>query len=187
MDNKKEKNIPSQAVGYYTHRPFLQRELDKLGPDSLVIELGVGDGSSLLLHEFAKKNPNCKVMGFETNPDWHESQKQKYQLDNYIFYLLSDYSELGNILTDGTDVYDLVFVDNAPWISRIQCIGTLESQTSVFVVHDYDYFNSGCLETGFEGCFWKSGYSDNFTIDGNFDNLPPTLVMTKRDQKETDE
>ena len=176
-----DKSNAEDGNPYYTHRPFLQRELDRLRlkRDSVVIELGTGDGSSLLMHKFAKQNPTCKIIAFETNPDWLTKQRDKYQLDNYVFHLLPSYSELRSVLTERADIYDLVFVDSAPWQSRIDCIEMLKSQASVFVVHDYDYFQGQLLEVDIEGRFW-SRYSDDFTLEANFNKLPPTLVMTKK-------
>jgi hypothetical protein len=167
-------------MSYYTHRPFLQEQLDKLKPNAIVLELGTGDGSSLLMNQHCKKNKECTVLAFENNQEWHNSMKNKYSLDNYDLNYLQDWKDISKHLKH--DHYDLVFVDQAPWEARIECINLLKSKTSVFIVHDYDYYN-GIHGLGKYNCddnsWWGRTYSDEFVLTGHYESLPPTLVMEK--------
>ena len=165
---------------FYTHRPFLKEQLDKLKDNTVVLELGVGDGSSLLMKEYCESNGKHKVLAFETNRDWYNKMKGKYSVDNYIFNLLGDWGEISEYLL--YDSYDLVFVDQAPWEARIDCINLLKDKTSTFIVHDYDYYNE-LNGMGKYNCdndsWWGQTYSSEFTLTGHCKKLPPTLVMEK--------
>ena len=70
---------------YYTHREYLQQELERLKDGSVVLELGVGDGSSEVMGKFAKLHPNIKIYGLEPDVNWLYNTKMKYAqgLDNY--------------------------------------------------------------------------------------------------------
>lgn len=98
---------------YCTHQKYTKKELDNLKPNSYVLELGVGNGSSPLMYEFCKDNPNSIVQSFETDADWFDQMFDKYgNLPNYIFNLIDDWNSLLNYLEK--DYFDLVFVDQSP-------------------------------------------------------------------------
>ena len=168
-------------MSFYTHRPFLKEQLNKLKDNARVLELGVGDGSSLLMKEHCELNKSCEVLAFETDKGWHETMKQKYSCGNYNFNHLKDWNEISEYLSH--DYYDLVFVDQAPWEARIDCINLLKDKTSVFVVHDYDYYNTINRMGKYnydKDSWWGHTYSDEFILNGYHQSLPPTLVMKKK-------
>lgn len=167
-------------MSYYSHRPFLQNQLDSLKPNATILELGIGDGSSLLMNTHCKQKKECAVLAFETDKKWHDTMKEKYSLSNYSFHYLESWSHISKHLQH--DFYDLVFVDQAPWEARIECIDLLKSKTSVFIVHDYDYYNTihglGKYDCG-DDSWWGQTYSDEFLLTGHHQSLPPTLIMKK--------
>jgi hypothetical protein len=176
-----------ESYSNYTHRPFLKEQLDKLKDNAVVLELGVGDGSSSLMKEYCESSDKHKVLAFDTDRNWYNSMKKEYAVENYGFNFLNSWNDILEYLP--YDSYDLVFVDQAPWEARIDCINLLKDKTSVFVVHDYDYYNyvNGSEGVDYYGCdeksWWGQTYSNEFTLighceDASIDN-PPTLVMEK--------
>lgn len=174
---------------YCTHQKYTKEELSKLGDSAVVLELGVGNGSSPLMYEFCKNNPDCIVQSFETDSAWFEQMFDKYgDLPNYVFNLIEDWSDLENHVDK--DNYDLVFVDQSPWWARIESINLLKEKSNIIILHDYDYFNhSGhdwvknpCTDIYIndESSWLGQTYSDSFILEDNYEVLPPTLIMRKK-------
>lgn len=156
--------------GYYTHRPYLRAELAKISTDkfSYCLEIGVGDGSSLVFNEYAKNNPNVLIEAYEEDSFWRSEMEQKYATYNYTF--MNDFR-----LINLEKQYDLVFVDNAPWEARIEAIDLVKNNAKVIILHDYDYFQGGNMDvtTGF---FFEK-YGGQFKLLAHNDVLPPTLIF----------
>lgn len=157
---------------YYTHRPYLSRELSRLKDQAKILELGVGHGSSLLIHNYCKDN-NCFATSFETNKQWFDDMKEQYQLMNYKFNLIESWSNFDEIFIDS--FYDLVFVDQSPWEARIDSMDYLASKSNVIILHDYDYY-----QREVDSKIFENRYGDIFKIEYNDIELPPTLVLSKK-------
>lgn len=174
---------------YCTHQNYTKEELSKLDKNPLILELGVGNGSSPLMYEFCKNNPDATVSCFETDADWFEKMFDKYgDLPNYIFNLIEDWKDLETHIEK--DEYDLVFVDQSPWSARIDSINLLKDKTKVFILHDYDYYNHSGHEwvkndpnniyINDETSWLGQTYSSEFTMKDYYEILPPTLVMKRK-------
>lgn len=172
---------------YCTHQKYTKKELDNLKSNSYVLELGVGNGSSPLMYEFCKDNPNSVVQSFETDVDWFNQMFDKYgNLPNYIFNLIDDWNSLSNHLE--RDYFDLVFVDQSPWEARINSINLLKEKTSTFILHDYDFYNNNewvekpCndIYVNDETSWLGKTYSNEFIMEDNYEILPPTLIMRRK-------
>lgn len=169
---------------YYTHREFLRKELDKLDYTNkvLCIEFGTGHGSGLLFSEYAEKYDNLKIISYETDSEWLEITREKYQKNNYIFNSVNSWDEL---LVDKNfqEVYDLVFVDQSPWEARIKSIDLIKNKSKVIVLHDYDFYNKGVCDDIYsvtEGSFFYEKYSNDFDFSPHYTLLPPTLIMKNK-------
>lgn len=173
---------------YYTHRKYL---IDNLTSLSLlnknknkkinILEFGVGEGSSLIFNDFASKNKNFNIKAFETEKSWFEETKIKYELDNYEFTHIDNWDE---ILTENyfNKKYDLIFIDQSPWESRIKTLDLLINKSNISILHDYDYYNKGLIEDIFdvgENSFFAKYLSKNISAQGFNEELPPTLIFTK--------
>ena len=170
---------------YATHQEYTKKELESLKGKKIVLELGVGNGSSPLMYNFCKNNPKARVISFETEQSWFNSMFEKYgEQENYVFNLIENWDDLSNHLPKGT--YDLVFVDQAPWAARIDSINLLKDRTKTFILHDYDYYNQNqevpCnnIYINDETSWLGQNYSNEFILEDNFEILPPTLVMRKK-------
>jgi hypothetical protein len=165
---------------YYTHREYLENELKKLiNQDSIkCIEFGTGHGSAEIFKKFAKEYQKIKITSFESDISWLDNIKEKYELDNYSFYPVKNWSEFLNLFKpDG--IYDLIFVDQSPWEARIDTINKMLDYSKVIILHDYDYYNKNS-ENPFindDSSFFKQNYGDKCEIISYYDTLPPTLVM----------
>jgi hypothetical protein len=179
---------------YYTHQKYLKEELNKLPQNAHVLELGVGGGSSSLMSDFCLKNLSCKVQGFETSNQWLKETEKKYGLSsNYTFTYLSSWDLLESHLDIKNNIYDLVFVDQSPWKARIDSIKLLSSCTKVFILHDYDTFNtekwhksegltvqSKNIRVNDDSTYLGLTFGEKFILEDNFEILPPTLVMRNK-------
>lgn len=172
---------------YYTHQKYLRRELKALARNAKVLELGVGEGSSSVMHDFCRLNPDSRVIAYESDESWLNTMKSKYELENYSFNYISNWDKLDQVV--GDSIFDLVFVDQSPWEARIYSINKLKEKTKLFIVHDYDYFNHsiGLSPVGSEqsyisneNSFWGKEYSGEFSLEDNYEILPPTLIMRKK-------
>lgn len=169
---------------YYTHRKYLFNSLNSLNiKDKInILEFGVGDGSSLLFHEFAYKNPNVNIKAFETDKLWIDQTKEKYSLSNYEFIFIDNWDTF--LIEDNfkEDNYDLIFIDQSPWEARVKTMDLLIDKSKITILHDYDFFNKGYIEDIFdfgENSFFKKYISKNILLSGFHEELPPTLVFNK--------
>lgn len=174
---------------YCTHQKYTSEELDKLGDNAVVLELGVGNGSSPLMYEFCKNNPNCIVQAFETDAAWFEQMFDKYgDLPNYFFNLIETWDDLKDHVTE--EKYDFTFVDQSPWMARIESIDLLKEKCDLFILHDYDFFNksdnpwveSPCdnIYVSDDTSWLGQKYLGDFNMEDNYEVLPPTLIMRKK-------
>lgn len=171
---------------YYTHRKHLINCLTTLTSSSKkkkinILEFGIGEGSSSILNEFAFKNKNFNIQAFETEKSWFDDTSSKYKLDNYKFTYIDNWDE---ILKEENfnEQYDLIFIDQSPWESRIKTLDLLINKSNIAILHDYDYYNKGLIENIFdvgEDSFFGKYLSKNILSEGFNDELPPTLIFTK--------
>ena len=164
---------------YYTHRKYLKAILQSFdySKEIKVLEFGVGDGSSLIFNEFCKAHKNLKVFAYESNLNWYEITKEKYQLSNYEFTHLDDL----NCLSVSEDIcYDLIFIDQSPWESRIKTIDSYINNCKYMILHDYDYYNKGVCDNIYsvdDDSYFSKYLNNNRIIKGKYESLPPTMII----------
>jgi len=174
---------------FATHEQYTREELSKLKSDAKVLELGIGEGSSPLMYEFCKNNPDAVVQAFETDATWFNMMYQKFgDLPNYIFNQIETWDDLVNHTTEKS--YDFTFVDQAPWMARIESIDLLKDKCDLFILHDYDYFNGESQEwvtapannhyVNDSTSWLGQKYLSEFTLEDNYELTPPTLVLRKK-------
>ena len=126
---------------YYTHRKFLEKELEELCKFNRTVkclEFGTGDGSASIFNKFAIKNKNILISAYDSDKTWLEETAKKYSSVNYNFYHVDSWDSILNKNLFG-DTYDLVFVDQSPWEARIKTIDIFLNKTNIIILHDYDY------------------------------------------------
>lgn len=168
---------------FYTHRPYLIRELNKLlkKKNVRVLEFGIGDGSSEIFYYYTKMYSNIKVIGFENDFNWYNKIKSKYENSNYTFEYVSDWNLYLNEY-NFLNCYDLIFIDQNPWDARIKTLDMLKNISSTIILHDYDYYNKELIENIYsvgEHSFFDK-YHNSFNLESFYETLPPTMIFTKK-------
>src|SRR5574343_182158 len=129
-------NINYRQDPYSTHQPVLYSAV-KAVSNSIVVEFGIGNGSTALLHDVCGENKNS-LFSYDNSEDWvnkfksfeNEYHKLKYGADwNKTIEEVGLFGEIG-----------LLFVDQAPWEARHQSIIELGNKANIIILHDADYF-----------------------------------------------
>jgi hypothetical protein len=102
-----------------SYRPFLYEALE-LTKNGKVFEFGVGDGSTLLLKEYCKKN-NREYKGFDYDKDW----AKKYNAE-----IISDW----NLIP--IEELSVLFIDHSPGERRVDDIIRWANDAKIIVAHD---------------------------------------------------
>ena len=180
---------------YYTHRKYLKQILDSFDYTRPVhcLELGTGDGSALIFNQYIKNNKNLFVTAYEDNHKWLEKTQNKYEIPNYSFNKIENWSTFNYDLVKDK-VYDLIFVDHMvsdkKWQERINSVENLKNHGKYIIVHDYDYYNKKIAGHGYgknsniysvqKNSFWYDRYAGDFELTGHKEKLPPTLIMKNK-------
>lgn len=174
---------------YYTHQETLIKLLNSFDYSNQIncLEFGSGDGSSSIFFNFATFHKNLNIQSFEHDSNWVNDMKSKYELENYSFNTVNwnnfDYNTLKS------KIYDLIFVDQGDWDSRITTIDEMKNYTKYIILHDYCYYNGfgpGMIpssdmvynSTGENSFFYK--YSEDFDLMCETDLFPPTLIFKNK-------
>jgi len=170
---------------YYTHQKYLINEMNKL--DNIkplkILEFGTGDGSAFVFSDYLSRYRNLTVDAYEDNLKWYGNMKEKYTNRNYRFHYVASWDRLikeSNILDYQ---YDLVFVDADLFETRIELINFIKYNAKVIILHDYDFYNKGVIKDIFsvsEGSFFDKHFGDDFIMEGNYEVLPPTLILKNK-------
>lgn len=129
----------SAKVGHDTHRPHLMSILDKLIKSEQlvhVLEIGVGEGSGEVFSEYSKKHENIRILGLESNKIWLDATRERYETNNYHFKL-ANWTRLDDL--ELAKHYSLIFIDSAPYGSRIQAFKYLQDRFEYCMIHDWDW------------------------------------------------
>lgn len=179
---------------YYTHQPVLyEMAMRTSGP---IIEFGCGYGSTDLLHEVCKENKRL-LISVDDNLEWLNIFKEKYKGDSewhkFIFVpgkLSKDSDDpqhwinfLSNFELLKICRFDICFIDQHPWLGRVETIKHMKDKAKFIILHDCDYFPTN-------GIFGKTirpivnnrpgvfDFSDIFTYSKVYFPLRPWPVWT---------
>ena len=151
--------------GYGTHcTPLLAAVLNTTGT---VIELGMGDFSTPVLHEAVKHFKNRKLLSFESHKEW---------LNNFIdlettWHRIQHVEDFGNIEPLKCSV---LLVDHAPALRRIVDIKRFTNFADIICVHDTDkpgYYGYEPLLSGFKYRYDYKRYTKYTTLVSNIFNV----------------
>lgn len=116
--------------GYDTHRPVLcEAVLQTRGP---ILELGVGDGSTLPLHAVANECSRL-VFSFDTESHWIDRFLGLRSAHHFIAQVPS-----WDDCPVESQFWSIGFIDHAPAQRRVVEIGRLAYKAELLVIHDTD-------------------------------------------------
>lgn len=150
---------------YATHQPVLYEAI-KLSedwyPNLNILELGVGNGSTKLIHSVA--SPETSVVSIETDLDWAKKFAKHIKKNRYLI-MVGDWDEL---YEDWMDTYGLVFIDMGSWEARLKAVKNF-IDSKIVIVHDSDYL---------EREFAPFKFADHYKYYKTFMPLQPYPYMT---------
>jgi len=135
---------------FYTHQPVLyEMALRTSGP---IFEFGCGYGSTDMLHEVCKDNKRL-LISIDDNLEWLQIFSEKYNNDSewhkFIFVPGKSVDDidnpqhwvefLNNLGLSKLSV-DVCFIDQHPWLGRLETIKYMKDKARFIIVHDCDYF-----------------------------------------------
>jgi len=118
---------------YGSHQPLLIHLLNTI-TDGNVIEFGIGNNSTPLLHLLCEKLKR-KLFSYEFECDWYDKFKS-YENENHKLFLLDDKTFKTNKTPFNEKLYSIAFIDSRPAWTRQHAINLLKNHVDYFVVHD---------------------------------------------------
>lgn len=115
-----------------THQPVLYEAIKRCpaSKEFPILELGCGLHSTPLISAI---RGNKKVISVDSDSEWLESCRKKYESENHEFKLLS-FEEMKM-----NGFYSVVFIDQGSWESRAECLKHYSAAAFFIVLHDSDY------------------------------------------------
>jgi len=191
---------------YFTHQPFFIEILSNTTGD--ILELGCGDGSTLMIRELIK-NTGRKLVTLESDLSWFNKYAYLSDDTHKLYYVNAgndDTVETGNIWLDfiksmQLNNFEIVFIDSSPWTSRQLCFDYFLDKVKIIIFHDFDYFPTNNIIGNVTSTEHHDGkLKINCNLDGVVKNYklfyppyehfagstgPPTLVCSNTmDQKD---
>lgn len=164
----KERNIGAGAFG--THITPLMAAV--LSTQKDVVELGMGDYSTPLLHELVKylrtTGGNRKIHSYETDPNWllnFEDLRTDWHGINFV----ADWDEIKI-----PKIFSVLLVDHAPAQRRVVDIHKFANAANIIVVHDTEKANYYGYEPVFSQFKYRKDYerySKKTTLLSNIMNV----------------
>jgi hypothetical protein len=135
-----------------------------LKTDGPVLELGIGIGSTPVLHELCRKR---KLVSYESVPAWHDKFRY-FRSDWHEMFLMEDWDNFNDLRH-----WSLAFVDNDPVPKRADNIMKLKDCADIILLHD--------TERRHERRFHFSDLADKFKYQIRYDAyIPNTTAMSDR-------
>jgi len=145
-----ELTFTHQTDPYHTHQPVLYEIASRTtGP---ILEFGCGFGSTDMLHEMCKGTQRL-LISMDDNLDWLRIFSEKYSSDSdwhkFIFVPGKSITDLDspqhwieflNASEFLKTPIDLCFIDQSPWLGRLETIKFMKNKARFIILHDCDYF-----------------------------------------------
>ncbi|MBC8486284.1 MAG: hypothetical protein H8D45_09630 [Bacteroidetes bacterium] len=167
------KNRQIAGAGYGTHiTPLIASVLATRGD---VMEMGMGDYSTPLLHEIIKHQRETglyrNLISFENDAVWYKNFID-LQTDWHIVKHIKDWSDIA------INNISVLFIDHAPASRRIVDIFKFKDAAEIIVVHDTEkskYYGYNTVFSKFQYRFDYERYSKKTTLVSNFINVTKIL------------
>lgn len=148
---------------YGSHQSVLVKYVMKT--KGVVVELGMGDYSTPILHEICKEQGRVLISA-EGNKEWAE-RFYRYRDTLHTVEYVYDWDKYINWLLNCIQGISVIFVDHAPGERRTSDILKLQDKADYLIVHDSD-------EIGYKYDFSVFKYKKQY-----YDYPPATMVCSK--------
>lgn len=121
---------------WHTHITLLASALFKQRPQS-ILEMGIGDYSTALIHAYVHNNPGTRAWSLENDfhDGWYSGLKWMDNGDNHHVVKVPDW----DFSTWPNQHYDFIFIDQGPECDRIPALEWSRSHGDVVMIHDCNY------------------------------------------------
>jgi len=123
----KDRFIPDHNK--HSYYPLLYLALEETNGD--VLELGTGEGSTQLLHDYIKPFKDRMLFSFDEKEHYYNLVKD-LQTDQHQIFLVKDW----DIVSQNFYNADVVFIDHAPGERRKEDIVNFKDTKGILVIHD---------------------------------------------------
>jgi len=160
------KNRQLSQGQYATHfAPLIAAVMKTKNIELPVIEFGMGDFSTLLLHEILKGIPYRVLLSYESDLSWVSFFEDLQSEEFHHIYFIQDWDEIP------VQKASVVLIDHAPAERRIIDIHRFAFSSQIIVVHDTDkpdYYGYTPVFKKFKYVFKYERYAKSTTLLSNF-------------------
>jgi hypothetical protein len=136
----KEKIFETEEWG--SHQPLLIHLVNTI-TDGDIIEIGMGNASTPLLHLLCEKLGR-KLFSYEFDDNWI-AKYRSFENDNHKMFLLNETMFSHNEYPLNQNKYAIALIDSHPVWTRQHSINFLKDSVDYFVVHDAGLMENGVL------------------------------------------
>jgi len=155
-----------------SHQPLLIHTVNTITEGS-VMELGIGDNSTPLLHLLCEKQGR-KLYSYEFDEQWYDKYKH-YENENHELFLITGRQFKDKEFSLHWLHHSILFIDSHPSWTRQWTIDNLTDNADYFIVHDTYYTQNGQIKSDNNYNFDKFKYVKHF----NKVNRVSTLFSNK--------
>jgi hypothetical protein len=127
----------NSILEFMTHRPVLRTILNLI-KNKPILELGCGEGSTNIIHQYAVAN-NINVTTLESDEAWL-ARYNYCQNDLHELVCIKDFNDWVPYLIDKNVNWGLAFIDQGSWESRKECLFYLKDKVDFIILHDSCYY-----------------------------------------------
>ena len=128
---------------YGTHKYIVKKILTNLSKKQkslTIVEVGSGESSTKVFADFAKNN-NHFFYSFETNKEYFLKIIKKIKIESTEKYSVNlKFIENYDMVKNFKNNIDFLFIDCAPWESRVSLLNYFKKKAKIIIIHDCDYF-----------------------------------------------
>lgn len=124
-----------------SHQPLLIHLVNTI-TEGNVLEFGMGDNSTPLLHLLCEKHQR-KLFSYEFDSNWFPRYKH-YENDNHKLFLLNENNFRNNEYD--FEKSSIAFIDSHPVWTRHHLIEFLKDKVDYLIIHDTSYAPNGIVE-----------------------------------------
>ena len=123
--------------GDLCYYPLLYKALEETKHYDLILELGMGHGSTPLLNEYCTKNERM-LFSFDYNKEWR-NKFDPILNEFHKSHLVTDWKTVYSVYPDAS----VIFIDQSPGEERKETIKAYQHTKGILVIHDTEPTGAG--------------------------------------------